>query len=294
MAEKNVTPVTPQAVAQVVTQQPAPAPVESASPAPTASPAPAADIQVTILGADAPVESVSQEAPKVEAKVEVKADAPVEPAKDSQPADKTVQAEKKTADGAEKTTQPEAQKKEEGSQSDEPAPLPSFDAWVFPENVIVDQTRVGEFTKQLGEFALEAKLDPKVLQTFGQKLIDRHVAEVQTVAQKVAEDYDKIWKDQTKSWYDAFTKDPEIGGKRQDTTVNAAREFIRRHGGTDEQQTEIRTLMQKTGLGNHPALIRLFAKATIAMREPKAVPAQAPPVQQNKSRTQKYYGKKTS
>lgn len=289
MAEENATPAVSAAPVTAAPAQSQPAVVATeASPSISTTQAEVSSTPVsetTVLGADAPAEIAPLAEPP---SPEVPAETPAEPAKDQPVVDKPTEA--KQVDGADKP-QPEVKDKEESSQSDEPAPLPSFE-WQFPEDVTVDQEKVKEVNELFGKFAVENKLEAGLVQQLGQKLIDRHSAEIKKVATLVADAYEKTWRDQTKNWRESFEKDPEIGGKRQNTTVEAAKEFIRRHGGTPEQQTEIRTIMDKTGLGNHPALIRLFAKATVAMREPKAVPATSPPPQGNKSRTQKFYGKK--
>lgn len=204
------------------------------------------------------------------------------------------QADNKTADGADKEVkQPEAEKKEEASQSDEPAPLPSFEPWTFPEGVTVDEAQVGDFNKMLGEFVNEGKVDKAIAQKFGQQLIDRHVSDVKAVAGKIAEAYDAAWKQQTIDWFSQFEKDPEIGGNRMQTTAAAAKDFIRKHGGTEEQQTEIRTILRKTGLGNYPPLIRLFANANRNLAEGEPVPASsAPSTEPAKTLKQKMYAGK--
>lgn len=285
MADENLTPVAPVPASSTEAIVTPSAPVESA-PLPESQGTPTQEIKQevsteadpTVLGAE----------PPAEAKPEVEK-AP-EPTPEVKPESKPEVKDPKIADGAEEK-QPEAEKKEEVSQSDEPAPLPSFDPWTFPDGLAVDEARVGEFNKLLGEFESTTKVSHAEVQKLGQQFLDRHVSEINSVAEKIAEAYDKVWKDQTKQWYDDFKKDPEIGGNRQETTVKAAREFIARHGGTQEQQKAIRTLMQKTGLGNHPELIRLFAKANLNLREPTVVPATAPPAAPQ-TRKQKFYGKK--
>ena len=241
----------------------------------------------TVLGTEnvEPAVEVPAEPAKVDVPAEVAPKEGVKPEIEAQPVD----VEKKDINGADK--QPEEKAKEEVSQSDEPAPLPSFEPWKLPDGIEADQTRVAEFNKELGEFARDTKVDAKLVQGLGQKLIDRHVSELQATAQKIAESYQKAWEDQSKSWYEQFVKDPEIGGNRQETTTAAAREFIRKHGGTSEQQTELRTVLEQTGLGNHPALIRVFAKANSDLSEGKLVPAGKPPAAPQ-SRKQRFYGSK--
>jgi hypothetical protein len=66
-------------------------------------------------------------------------------------------------------------------------------------------------------------------------------------------------------------------------------QFIRTHGGNEGQQQELRELFDNTGIGNHPALIRIFAKANMAMREGRPVPASTP-VKATQSKVEKRYG----
>ena len=234
--------------------------------------------EATVLGDDAaPVEAKPVETAPVTTDVK-----PIE----SKPVD--VKPDVKPVDGADKT-QPEAEKKDESSQSDEPASLPSYEPWKFPDTMTVDEAQVAETNKLFGEFEQEARKDPHAaMQKFGQQLIDRYVTGVQTVADQIASAYKESWKAQTKGWYDSFVQ--EFGDKK-DEVAAASREFIRRHGGTPEQQAEVRTLMQNTGIGNHPAVIRMLAAATANLSEGKPVPAGAPPAQPQ-SRKQRFYGKK--
>lgn len=218
----------------------------------------------TILGAE-PVKPVGAEKP---------VDAP--------PADKPAE-----GDAADKPA--EEPKKEEASQSDEPAPLPTYEAFTLPEGITFDSDKLTEFTKELAEFEVKNKADHAEVQAFGQKLMDRHIAEVQQTAERIQNLYTEAWEKQKSDWKEAFEKDPEIGGNRQQTSVNAAVEFIRTHGGSTEQQAEFRKLMDTTGIGNHPAMIRLFAKANTAFSEGKPLPATAP-TQQSQSKVAKRYG----
>lgn len=168
---------------------------------------------------------------------------------------------------------------------------PVYEAFKLPEGVTIDDARLGDFTKMLGELELGSKYDHAKIQEFGQKLLDRHLAETKDTVARVQEAYQTAFDKQGNDWKEAFQKDPEIGGNRQETTVNAALEFIRRHGGTEDQQTEFRNLMETTRVGNHPAMIRMLAKANMAMSEGKPLAAQAPSPAA-KSRVQAMYGSK--
>lgn len=175
------------------------------------------------------------------------------------------------------------------SQSVETAPLPTYEPFVIPDDIKLEDTKLVEFTKELGEFQNLTKAGQAEVQAFGQKLVDRHLAEVQSATQRLSELYENAWKKQTSDWYESFKADPEIGGNREQTTVNAALEFVRTHGGNDAQQAEFRKLMETTGVGNHPAVIRLMANAMNAYREGKPLPA-VKPVAQPTSKVSKRYG----
>lgn len=275
MVDEVITPAAPAASAQA--SAPVAEPVVSSPAAPPVAAAPDISAKVpelapTVLGAE-PIKPVVEP---------VKADEPVvtpEPAKIPEPV--------KPAEG-EKT--PEA-KKDEGDKSVEPAPLPVFEPWVLPEGVKLDEKDSGEFNKLLGEFQTTSKAEQALVQKFGQTLVDKHTAAVTETVNRVHKAYTDSWVKQTEDWKQAFVSDPEIGGKRQETTVRQANEFISTHGGSPEQQAEFRSLMQHTGLGNHPAMIRIFAKAMERFGEPKPVPANAPVGAVSK--TSKWYGKKS-
>lgn len=247
------------APAQASTETPSAPPAAESSSAPAQSSA--LQLPATLLGAE----------PKVDAKA---ADA------------KTP--EVKSAEGE----KPAEDKKVEGDKSAEPAALPSYEPWVVPKGVKLDEKQSGEFNTLLGEFQNITKADQAEVQKFGQTLVDKHTAAVNETVGRVHGAYQQAWVKQTEDWKQSFVSDPEIGGKRQETTLASANEFIRTHGGTPEQQASFRKLMQDTGIGNHPDMIRILANAMSAFSEPKPVPAQAPVTKVSKS--QKFYGKQSA
>lgn len=183
----------------------------------------------------------------------------------------------------------EEQKSEQGGQSDEPAPSPTYEAWKVPEGITLDNDSVSQFTTILADLETKSKADHALVQEFGQKAVDFHLNELNKAQEKLTEFYKQHWEKQKIVWKDAFLKDTEIGGNRFQTTVDSALSFIRTHGGTPEQQAEFKTLMETSGLGNHPAMIRLLANAGRAMSEGKPLAA-SKPVSAPKSKTATLYG----
>lgn len=185
----------------------------------------------------------------------------------------------------------EAIKTDEG-QSDEPAPPPPvYEAFNLPENMKVEEGILKEFTDILSKFETESKTKHELVQKFGQDAVDFYTKQIQKQTEDLTKFYSKSWDDQKVAWKDEFLKDPEIGGNRWQTTINAANEFIGTHGGTPEQQKAFRELMETSGLGNHPIMIRLLSNANRGLSEGKPLAASTP-APAAKSKTEALYGKR--
>lgn len=195
---------------------------------------------------------------------------------------KPLEGEKPKVEGETVENKPEGQ-------SDEPAPPPTYEAFTIPEDVSLEPERLKEFTDILGEFEGKTKADHAFVQEFGQKAVDFHVSEVKKTVEALNKSLAESWENTKTEWKDSFMKDPEIGGNRWQTTVDAASSFIRTHGGTAEQQSEFRKLMDMSGVGNHPAMIRLLASAGRAMSEGRPLAATSP-VSPPKSKVATMYG----
>ncbi len=191
-----------------------------------------------------------------------------------------------------KNTESETPEVTEGDQSDEPAPSPKYDPFELPEGVSLAEDRVGKFTEILSDLELEGKVPHELVQKFGQKAVDFYLNEVGQAVNDYTQALNESWENQKTAWKDQFLNDPEIGGNRFQTTVDSARTFIRTHGGTPEQQAEFRSLMESSGLGNHPTMIRLLANAGAAMTEGRPLAA-TKPVSAPKSKTATMYGGKS-
>lgn len=209
----------PAAVSDAV---PVSAPVEKVSE--TSTPTVEPVIEKTLLGADPESASIPDKTP--DKAPEVKADTP-----------------------------PVEQKKEEGSQSDEPAQLPTYEAFTFPDGVTIEDARLGEFTKELGEFQNLTKADSAAMQEFGQKLVNRHVAEVQETVKRITEHYTNTWDKQKNDWKTALEKDPEIGGNRTQTAMKEIADTIASTS-DPEIHKAFREYVSSSGIGNNPDVAR--------------------------------------
>lgn len=77
---------------------------------------------------------------------------------------------------------------------------------------------------------------------------------------------DDAYEKEIQGWAKASREDAEVGGKDFDSNVKLAQRAL------DEIGTpELRTLVNKTGIGNHPEMVRLFARIGRAMADGKFV-----------------------
>ncbi len=249
MADENTTP-------------PAAPVVENATPVadtPGVATTPPAAPVVETPSAPAPAE-----APKpAETPAEKPADAPATPepaaAKPSTVLGKTPEAPKVAGEKPAETPAAETPAStDEGGQSADAASLPTYEPYTLPEGLSFDQERLVDFNKQLGEFQVDTKAEQAKVQAFGQKLVERHIAEVQAAITRVAENYSKQWEKQTNDWFESFKNDPEIGGNKFETTQNSVLEAVGKYAGNEAQLTEFKGFMNNTGVGNNPGIIRLI------------------------------------
>ena len=161
--------------------------------------------------------------------------------------------------------------KVEEPQSVEPAPVPTYEAFKLPEGITLPQEGLGAFSSLLSE-AESAKGDHAKMQEFGQKLLDQHIAALQETIKNVTDANTKVKETERSGWKTAFENDPEIGGKKKETTLNAVNAVLAMASTLDPttgapyadakvksaRMSELGQLME-SGIGDHPALIRTFS-----------------------------------
>lgn len=131
----------------------------------------------------------------------------------------------------------------------EPAVPESYDL-KMPEGVELDKAAADEFTA----IAKELKLD----QATAQKLAD--VAAKQ--AQRQAEGHAKL----VESWVEQVKTDKDIGGDKLNENLAVARKALESFG-----TPELKDVLNSTGFGNHPEVIRAFYKIGKAISEDRFV-----------------------
>lgn len=160
----------------------------------------------------------------------------------------TTPGEQQATTGAE-TSQSNAQTTAltEGASTTPPAEVPAEDyAFEMPDGIELDKTAADEFTA----IAKELKL-PK---DAAKKLVDLEVKRVQ--AQR--EQHSTL----VESWAESVKADKEIGGDKLNENLAVARKAIDTFG-----TPELKELLNSTGLGNHPEVVKLAFKIGKAISE---------------------------
>lgn len=120
----------------------------------------------------------------------------------------------------------------------------------MPDGIAVDEElldALGPDFRELGLTNSEA-----------QKLADRFIA----IQSARADARGKVWGETISKWADDAKADAEIGGRKWDGTVRDSRRFVNTLG-----TPALREYLEASGGGNHPELIRIFAKAGALIRE---------------------------
>lgn len=92
-------------------------------------------------------------------------------------------------------------------------------------------------------------------------LTEQDKAVAQYAAKQQAE-----WAEQGQKWVAEIKADPEIGGATFDASISKAKQAVEKFG-----TPAFREALESTGLGNHPEVVRVFARIGRAMSEDKLV-----------------------
>jgi hypothetical protein len=169
------------------------------------------------------------------------------------------QTEQKPPEGEQKP--PEGEKKPEGEQKKEgetkepvkAAPIVPTDI-KLPDGVEVDQGLMTEFTELANKNGWTKEQ--------AQSLVDLQAKALNASSEKGKQ----AFADLQNQWREKVKADPEIGGTNLVKTQAAIGKFLDTFG--DE---EARQVMDYTGAGNHPAIVRMLRKAGLVITEGQPV-----------------------
>lgn len=128
----------------------------------------------------------------------------------------------------------------------------------LPEGVQADPAMLAEFNTVAKELGLT--------QDQAQKLVDLQAKT--SLADDTARNQllDKALETQRNQWADQIKNDPDVGGAKFEATLATAQKAMQAFG-----STELRQLLNESGIGNHPDMVKLFHKIGSAISEDRMV-----------------------
>lgn len=144
--------------------------------------------------------------------------------------------------------------KTEGEQEKKPEGAPDSYEFKAPEGVTFDESVIGAFSEVAKELKLPQDQAQKVLDKMGPVLASRQSEQLATIRN---------------DWAAAAKSDKEFGGEHLTENLGTAKKAL------DAFATpELRTLLEESGLGNHPEVIRMFYRTGKAISEDRFVSGQ--------------------
>ncbi|HVW78515.1 MAG TPA: hypothetical protein VHB45_12940 [Alloacidobacterium sp.] len=124
-------------------------------------------------------------------------------------------------------------------------------AFTAPEGVEYDSEILDAFTGAAKDADLTQEAAQKLIEKMAPAITARQVDQVKAIH---------------KEWLEASSSDKEFGGEKLAENLGVARKAVESFG-----TPELRALLDETGLGNHPEVIRFFYRAGKAISEDKFV-----------------------
>jgi hypothetical protein len=151
----------------------------------------------------------------------------------------------------------EAQGEEQTSpKSDDAKPdsVPEKYEFTFPEGVELD--------KQVFEAFEPIARELKLTNEGAQKLADFYLS----TRKSEVEAHAAAWSDQLKQWEVQVKADKEMGGSKFESSIAAARSVVKKFG-----SPELYEAFDTMGFGNHPELVRIFARIGAVIKDDSIV-----------------------
>ena len=166
------------------------------------------------------------------------------------------------------------------NEDDAPKPEPrvapeKYEDFKLPDGIKLNDEQLTKATELFKNLSLD--------QSGAQSLIDFHTAELSRVAKATEDAGEASFRDTVEGWGAALKADPEIGTKLATVKQNLGRAYDVLINAVPEKAAETRALVNEfkttldlTGIGNHPAFVKVFNRFAQMIIEPGHVRGQNP------------------
>jgi hypothetical protein len=163
--------------------------------------------------------------------------------------------DRKAADAAPAGKEPAPPAAEEAKAPAEAPKAPEAYEFKAPEGRVFDSEVMASYSQVAKELNLSQESAQRLLDAVGPKMAERQMAMIEATRN---------------GWADSSKSDREFGGEKLSENLGVAKKALDAFG-----TTELRTLLNETGLGNHPELIRFMFRAGKAISEDRMVSGSA-------------------
>ena len=143
-------------------------------------------------------------------------------------------------------------KTEDGGEKPKAEGPPEKYEFQLPEGMALDEAALGKFEPVLRDVGLTNEQANKLAGVF---------AEIRAADLQASQ---TAFVEQVNGWLGQVKADPDLGGEKFDATAKAAGAAMAAFG-----TPELREVLNNTGLGNHPELVRLMSRVGAALQEDK-------------------------
>lgn len=141
--------------------------------------------------------------------------------------------------------------KSDATKTETPNGAPEKYEFKAPEGKNFDNEVIASFSEIAKELNLTQESAQKMLDKVGSKMLERQQAHLAAISQE---------------WADSSQADKEFGGEKIASNLAIAKKALDAFG-----TPELRSLLNESGLGNHPELIRFFYRAGKSISEDQYV-----------------------
>jgi hypothetical protein len=159
--------------------------------------------------------------------------------------------DRKAADAAPAGKEPAPPAAEEAKAPAEAPKAPEAYEFKAPEGRVFDSEVMASYSQVAKELNLSQESAQRLLDAVGPKMAERQMAMIEATRN---------------GWADNSKSDREFGGEKLSENLGVAKKALDAFG-----TAELRTLLNETGLGNHPELIRFMFRAGKAISEDRMV-----------------------
>jgi hypothetical protein len=146
----------------------------------------------------------------------------------------------------------------------------------LPDGAQIEQAEVDEVLAMAKENSLT--------QEQAQKILDARLNSVDLFTKRIQEKHEI----QVKQWASDIKSDKELGGDKYTETVSLARRALDKFASPD-----LKKILDDSGYGNHPELVRVFARVGKTLQDSKLVQAPGSKAAKTSSLESKFYPEMT-